>query len=155
VSDDLRIDPKYRDGLAIMWTQDRGERLKHARMKMMFDQRELAEKLGVPQQTISKIETGQPTGAEISVRKMVSALGERLFLYVLNGTGAVAIGDPHRLEREFKDYRFRINRANRVQRLKPKEEAALKAHTKRVIGELDESDGSDKESYVYQPKLTK
>lgn len=155
MSDDLRIDPKYRDGLAIIWTQDRGIRLKHARMKWMFDQRELAAKLGVPQQTVSKIENGQPTGTEISVRRLVDAIGERAFLYVLNGTGAVAYSDPHRLEREFKDYRARIHRSNRTQRLTPKEEKQLRTHAQKVIGEPTKDTETDKGDYVNRQRLTK
>lgn len=152
---ELRIDPKFRDALALIWTQDRGERLKHVRWKRFFDQRELAEKLGVPQQVVSKIENGENVSAEISVRRLLEALTERHFLYVVNGTGAAAYGDIGALERKYKDYRFRIHRANRMKPITPQEEKQLREHAKAVIGEPKQDDGSGKGTYVNQRRLTK
>lgn len=45
--------------VAPIFDQERGRRLKFMRQALLLDQKELGQKLGVPQQTIAKLELGQ------------------------------------------------------------------------------------------------
>lgn len=133
---DLYIDKNYRDWLVPVWSRDRGARLKNARMKLFMDQRELAEKFGVKQQTISKIEQGHLALTDTRLNKIIEALGERLFLYVMTGEGAAGV-ETRTLESNYYEFRYRLNRVNRSHPVSKAEQALIDAHTKHILKKKD------------------
>lgn len=71
-----------------IFTPEMGERMKMMRERLLLDQRQLAEKLGTNQQTISKLELGIQctTRSPFTIEKMFEVFGDTI-LHILLGTG--------------------------------------------------------------------
>lgn len=71
-----------------IFSPEMGERMKTVRMKHLMDQMQLGEKLGVAQQTISKLERGRQLTTEnpFSVAQLIE-LFPKDTLFILLGTG--------------------------------------------------------------------
>ena len=84
-----------------------GERMELVRMKMLLDQKEMAELLGVTQQQLSRLERGQVKCSGITLARF-KAVFKRSFSFILFGQGEGI--DRREVTARYWDTRLRIKR---------------------------------------------
>lgn len=83
------------DATTPIFTKEVGERMALARMKLLWDQKELGEKLGISQQQVGKIESGHRIAERaLSTAKFKEVFGDA-FMFILFGTGDHRFPENH------------------------------------------------------------
>jgi transcriptional regulator with XRE-family HTH domain len=94
-------DPRIESSVTIVWGLERGMRLALWRMVRRWTQAEMGKRLGVRQQVIQGLESGQRTICEeITLRAFSGLVGDGL-AFILFGDNAGAYADAEQVKREF------------------------------------------------------
>ena len=73
--------------LTVMFTPEIGARMRHVRIKLLLDQKEMAIKFGTSQQNYSRLERGHIRFFEITLKRF-KEIFEDATLFILRGTGS-------------------------------------------------------------------
>lgn len=96
----------------LLWTPEIGRRMALIRMKLMKDQKQLAQEFGVTQSTISRLEIGHLRVTEgITVSQLKKVFGNH-FSFIITGTNPERY-NAGRIVLVYWDTRLRVNRKNK------------------------------------------
>lgn len=91
-----------------LFTPESGDRLRLVRMKMLLDQKELGDLLGISQQQVSKIEQGKTTQVAFTLARFKAVFG-KFYTFILFGT-VVSSDNWGLVTSRYYDFRFRVRR---------------------------------------------
>lgn len=107
---DRRGQQRFDQHVAPIFGKEAGVRMSLVRMKMLMDQKELGDLLGVSQQQVSGLETGRITQAPFTLARL-KAVFDLHYAYILTGVRGEAWAiDANYIRLKYYDFRHRVRR---------------------------------------------
>ncbi len=91
-----------------LFTPESGDRMRLVRQKMLLDQAELGDLLGISQQQVSKVEQGKISQVTFTLARFKAVFG-KFYTFILFGT-QVSSDNWSQVRRQYWDVRLRVRR---------------------------------------------
>jgi transcriptional regulator with XRE-family HTH domain len=107
---DRRGQQRFDQHVAPIFGKEAGVRMSLVRMKMLMDQKELGEVLGISQQQVSALESGRMTQAPFTLARL-KAVFDLHYAYILTGVrGETWTIEANYIRLKYYDFRHRVRR---------------------------------------------